>query len=137
MAAKQVKKIAMVSAMIVTRRLYSSEKIKKHSNIVFPSLNVDSSIPEVKVSLCVNENLIKENSYIIFLLVLISYTSLDMLKPSKVVDNDGWMDDPRGIGCSMDGKWAVADKTNGCVYLYDSEDQLVIGMVISFVVQLE
>ena len=107
MAAKQVKKIAMVSAMIVTKHLYSSEKIKKHSNIVFPSLNVDSSIPEVKVSLCVNENLIKENSYIIFLLVLISYTSLDMLKPSKVVDNDGWMDDPRGIGCSMDGKWAV------------------------------
>ena len=70
-----------------------------------PSLNVDSSIPEVKVSLCVNENLIKENSYIIS--ASPNYTSLDMLKPSKVVDNDGWMDDPRGIGCSMDGKWAV------------------------------
>ena len=99
MAAKQVKKIAMVSAMIVTKHLYSSEKIKKHSNIVFPSLNVDSSIPEVKVSLCVNENLIKENFYTIP--ASPNYTSLDMLKPSKEVDNDGRMDDPRGIGCSM------------------------------------
>ena len=51
------------------------------------------------------------------------YTSLS--KPSKIVNNDGKMGKPRGIGCSRNGKWAVADETNHSVYLYDGEDQLV------------
>ena len=41
------------------------------------------------------------------------------------MNNDGRMDGPRGIGFSRNGKWAVADRFNHCVYLYDGEDQLV------------
>ena len=35
------------------------------------------------------------------------------------------MGQPWGIGFSRNGKWAVADYSNHCVYLYDGEDQLV------------
>jgi len=31
-----------------------------------------------------------------------------------------------GIGFSYNGKWAVAETFNDCVYLYDGEDQLVM-----------
>ena len=45
------------------------------------------------------------------------YTSLS--KPSKT---DGRMGRPWGIGFSRNGKWAIMDWSNHCVYLYDGEE---------------
>ena len=49
------------------------------------------------------------------------YTSLH--KASKIMNNDGRMGRPWGIGFYKNGNWAVADHYNHCVYLYDAEDQ--------------
>ena len=35
------------------------------------------------------------------------------------------MDEPWGIGCSRDDKWAVTHLKNDFIHLYNSEDQLV------------
>ena len=42
--------------------------------------------------------------------------------PSKRVNDDGRMGEPWGIAFGKDGMWAVA---NHCVYLFDSQDQVV------------
>ena len=101
------------------------EKIKKQSKITHPYINVDCFLPhqvgEVKVSVCVNGKYIKGSPYSVA--DSCDYTSLS--KPSKIVNKDGKMSGPQGIGFSRNGKWAVADWSNHCVYLYDGEDQLV------------
>ena len=86
---------------------------------------VPHQVGEVKVSVCVNGEHIKGSPYSV--VVSRDYTSL--CKPSKIVNNDGRMGRPWGIGFSRNGKWAVADNSNHCVYLYDGEDQLVRKMV--------
>ena len=50
------------------------------------------------------------------------HTTLD--KPSKIVNNDGKMGQPWGIAFGRDGVWAVVDRSNECVYIFDSHNQL-------------
>jgi len=65
---------------------------------------------EVKVSVCVNEKQIKGNTYSVVV-------SCALSKPSKILDNDSRMGQPCSIGISRNGKWAVTDWSNDCVYL--------------------
>ena len=51
------------------------------------------------------------------------YTTID--KPSKVVNEGGRMGILLGIAVGRDGIWAVTDASNNCVWIFDSEDQLV------------
>ncbi|XP_065909000.1 E3 ubiquitin-protein ligase TRIM71-like [Dysidea avara] len=88
---------------------------------VYVACFVPHQVGEVKVSVCVNGEQIKGSPYSV--VASRDYTSLN--KPSKIVNNDGRMGEPFGIGFSRNGKWAVADWSNHCVYLYDGEDQLV------------
>jgi len=88
---------------------------------VYVACFVPHKIGKVKLSACINGEHIKGSPYSI--VVSRDYTSLS--KPSKIVNNDGRMGKPWGIGFSSNGKWAVADRSNDYVYLYDSEDQLV------------
>ena len=46
--------------------------------------------------------------------------------PNKVVNNSGRMGQPWGIAYGSYGVWAVADRTNHCVYVFDGQDQLVL-----------
>jgi len=46
--------------------------------------------------------------------------------PDKIVNNNGRMGQPWGIAYSSYGIWAVADRTNHCVYVFDGQDQLVL-----------
>jgi len=46
--------------------------------------------------------------------------------PDKIVSNSGRMGQPWGIAYGSYGVWAVADRTNHCVYVFDSQDQLVL-----------
>ena len=45
--------------------------------------------------------------------------------PNKMVDDSGRMGRPWGIAFGKDGVWAVTDTSNHCVYIFDSEDQVV------------
>jgi len=51
------------------------------------------------------------------------YSSLD--KSNKIVNDEGRMGKPWGIALGEDGFWAVADHSNHCVCIFDSQDQLV------------
>ncbi|XP_065897985.1 E3 ubiquitin-protein ligase TRIM71-like isoform X2 [Dysidea avara] len=89
---------------------------------VYMASFVPPKVGEVKILVCVNGELIQGGPYSI--VASRDYTSLS--KPSKILNKDGSMGKPWGIGFnSKSGRWAVADATNNCVYLYDSEDQFV------------
>ena len=138
-AAKQVKKIvnslscnpicSKYPKYLSCHRSYSvkyPEKIKKEPKITCSCISVGCFSPhqvgEVKISVRVNGKHIKGSPYSVA--ASCDYTSLSK-RPSKIVNNDGGMGELWGIGCSRNGKWAVADESNHCVYLYDGEDQLV------------
>ena len=88
---------------------------------VYVACIVPHQVGEEEVSVCVNGEQIKGSPYNV--VASHDYTSLN--KPSKIVNNEGRMARPWGIGFSRNGKWAVADCTSHCVYLYDGEDHLV------------
>jgi len=94
--------------------------ISNNNDGVYVPCFVPHQIGEMNLSVCVNEEHIKGCPYNV--VASRGYTSL--CKPSKIVNNDGTMGNPRSIGFSSNGKWAVANWSNHCVYLYDSEDQL-------------
>ena len=45
--------------------------------------------------------------------------------PNKIVNLGGTMGEPWGIAFGKDGVWAVTDHSDHCVYIFDSQDQLV------------
>ena len=47
--------------------------------------------------------------------------------PNKIINDGGHgaMGEPWGIAFGKDGMWAVADHSNHCVYIFDSQDQVV------------
>ena len=83
---------------------------------------VSQQVGEVKVSVFVNGEQIKGSPYSVTV-IMRDYTSVN--KPSKIVNNDGNMGQPWGIAFGKNGMWAVADYSNHCVYILDSEDQFV------------
>ncbi|XP_065909002.1 E3 ubiquitin-protein ligase TRIM71-like [Dysidea avara] len=95
--------------------------VSDNNDGVYVACFVPHQVGEVKVSVCVNGEQINGSPYSV--VVSRDYTSLS--KPIKIVNNDGRMSRPWGIGFSRNGKWAVAVPYNHCVYLYDGEDQLV------------
>ena len=46
-------------------------------------------------------------------------------KPRKIVTNDSKLGNPWGIAFGKDGVWAVADYSNNCVCMFDSQDKLI------------
>ena len=76
---------------------------------------------EVKLSVFVNGRHIKGSPYSVS--VHRNYLALDI--PSKVMNDDGRMGLPQCIAFGKDGMWAVADSTNHCVYIFDSQDRVV------------
>lgn len=57
--------------------------------------------------------------------VMVGRNYLAIERPIKVINNEGKMGHPWGIAFGKDGRWAVADCTNSCVYTYDTDDKLV------------
>jgi len=85
--------------------------VSDNNDGVYVPCFVPNQIGEVKVSICVNGEHIKGSPYSV--VASRDYTSLS--KPSKIVNNDGRMGTPWGIGFSSNGKWAVADYSNLCI----------------------
>ena len=76
---------------------------------------------EVKLSVVINGRHIQGSPYSVS--VCRNYFALHF--PSKIVNDDGRMGQPWGIAFGKDGMWAVADHSNHCVYIFDSQDQVV------------
>ena len=76
---------------------------------------------DVKLSVIINGKHIKGSPHIIS--VCRNYHSLKV--PSKIVNDGGRMGKPRSIAFSKDGMWVVSDKSNHCVYIFNSQDQMV------------
>ena len=81
---------------------------------------VAEQVGEAKLSVSINGEQIKGSPYNI---VVRNYQAID--KPSKIVNNNGSMGEPWGVACSKNGLWAVADRSNYCVYIFDDKNQLV------------
>ena len=82
---------------------------------------VANQVGEVKLSATIKGQQIEGSPFNIK--VYGKYTTID--KPSKVVNEGGWMGEPWSIAFGRDGMWAVTDGTNHCVWMYDKDDQLV------------
>ena len=76
---------------------------------------------EVKLLVCIEGEQIKASPYTV--VIHKPYTAID--QPSKVINNNGQMGKPWGIAFGRDGMWAVADHSKHCIYVFDSEDQLI------------
>ena len=83
---------------------------------------VASQYGDVRLSVIINGRHIKRSPYGIF--VQRNYRTLNV--PSKVIDDGGRMGEPWGIAFGKDGIWAATDSTNHCVYLFDSQDQVIM-----------
>ena len=81
---------------------------------------VPRQVGEVKLSVFVNGQQIKGSPYSV---MVRDYTSVN--KPSKIVNNNGNMGTTWGIAFGKNGMWAIADRSNHCMYIFDGEDQLI------------
>ena len=81
---------------------------------------VAEQVGEAKLSVSINGEQIKGSPYSI---VVRNYQTID--KPCKTVNDNGSMGEPWGVAFGRNGLWAVADKSNHCVYILDDKDQLV------------
>ena len=76
-------------------------------------------IGEIYLSVFVNEHKIKGSPFKIMV-------QEHIIKPSKIITkNEYSFDQLWGIACSNNGTWAVANWKKNCVYIFDSQDNLI------------
>ncbi|XP_065916038.1 tripartite motif-containing protein 2-like [Dysidea avara] len=81
---------------------------------------IANHVGEIRLSVIINKQHIKGSPYLVN--VHRNYRAMD--KPNKIVDGGG-LKHPRGIAFGKDGVWAVVDESNHCVWMFDSQDQLI------------
>ena len=92
-----------------------------HDGSYTASFTSPHQLGEVALSVFVDGQQIKGCPYTV--MVRRNYNSLG--RPNKVQNIDGSMDEPWGVAVSRDGKWAVSDWSNHCVYIFNNKDQLI------------
>lgn len=75
-------------------------------------------VGEAKLSICVSGRQIKGSPYNV--IIRESFTSIK--EPSKIISIDNDRCEPWSIACDKNNKWAVTDKKNECVYIYNSKN---------------
>ena len=96
--------------------------IKDNQDGRYEACFVAKQTGEVKLSVIINGRHIKGSPYSVSMHR--NYLALDV--PSKVVNDGGRMGKPWGIAFGKDGMWAVADRINQRVYIFDSQDRVVV-----------
>ena len=81
---------------------------------------IANHVGELRLSVTINKRHIKGSPYLVN--VHRNYRVMD--KPNKIVDGGG-LKLPWGIAFGKDGVWAVGDESNHCVWMFDSQDQLI------------
>ena len=94
--------------------------VKDNQDGTYSASVVPKQAGEVKLSVIINGRHIQGSPYSV---MCRNYLALNV--PSKIVNDDGRMGGPWGIAFGKDGMWAVADHSNHCVYIFDSQDQVV------------
>ena len=82
---------------------------------------VANQVGEVKLSVTIKGQQIKGSPFNVK--VRGKYTAID--KPSKVVTKSGRMGAPWGIAFGRNGVWAVTDRSNHCVRIFDSHGKII------------
>ena len=100
-----------------------SVQVKDNNDGSYMASFAVQQVRELKLSVAINGQQIKGSPYSLVVQQLVDYTKVG--KPSKIVNNDGNMGKSWGIAFSKNGKWAVADTTKHCVYIFDEQDQLI------------
>ena len=95
--------------------------VKDNQDGTYSASVVPKQAGEVKLSVIINGRHIQGSPYNVS--VCRNYFALNI--PSKTVNGDRRMGGPFGIAFGKDGMWAVADHSNHCVYIFDSQDQVV------------
>ena len=95
--------------------------VKDNQDGTYSASVVSQQAGEVKLSVIINGRHIQGSPYSFS--VCRNYFALNV--PSKTVNGDGRLGQPWGIAFGKDGMWAVADFSNHCVYIFDSQDQVV------------
>ena len=96
--------------------------IKDNQDGSYSASFVASQSGEFKLSVTINGRRIKRSPYSI--IVLRNYRLLNV--SSKVINDGERMSRPWGIAFSKDGMWAATDSRNNRVYMFDSQDQVVM-----------
>ena len=96
-------------------------EVKDNKDGSYSASFVANQIGEVKLSVTIKGQQIKGSPFNIK--VHGKYTTID--KPNKLVNEGGKMGEPCGIAFGRDGMYAVADRSNNCVWIFDRQDQLV------------
>ena len=94
--------------------------VKDNQDGTYSASVVPKQAGEVKLSVIINGRHIQGSPYSVRCR---NYFALNV--PSKTVNGDGRLGGPFGIAFGKDGMWAVADHSNHCVYIFDSQDQVV------------
>ena len=94
--------------------------VKDNQDGTYSASVVSQQAGEVKLSVIINGRHIQGSPYSVRCR---NYFALNV--PSKTVNDDGRMGEPWGIAFGKDGMWAVVDRSNPCVYIFDSQDQVV------------
>ena len=95
--------------------------VKDNQDGTYSASVVPKQAGEVKLSVIINGRHIQGSPYSVS--VCRNYLALNV--PSKIINNDRRLGEPWGIAFGKDGMWAVADRSNHCVYIFDSQDQVV------------
>ena len=95
-------------------------EIKDNKDGSYSASFVANHVGELRLSVTINKQHIKGSPYLVN--VHRNYHTLD--KPNKIVD-EGGLKQPWGIAFGKDGVWAVGDGNNHCVWMFDSQDQLI------------
>ena len=97
-------------------------KVKDNNDGSYSASFVAKQVEEVKLSITIEGDHIKGSPYTVMVQPR-DYKTVN--KPRKIVNDDGKMGSPWGIAFGKDGVWAVADYSNHCVYIFDSQDRLI------------
>jgi len=111
-----------VSVQLEGTQLENSVSIKDNQDGSYMANFSAQETGKVKVSVFVDEKEISQSPYFVAIRKMPSSVHA---KPSKVIDNNGNMDEPWGIAFRKDGSWAAADWSNHCVYLFNKDDKLL------------
>ena len=98
-------------------------KITDNNDGSYVASIVPQQVREAKLSVSINGEQIKGSPYSIVVQGHRNYQSIN--KSCKIVDDNGSMGQPWGVAFGRNGLWAVADRSNHCVYIFDDKDQLV------------
>ena len=94
--------------------------VKDNKDGSYSATFVANQTGELKLLVIINGKHIKGSPYT---LTCRNYLALNV--PSKVINDGGKMGKPWGVAFGEYGMWAVADQSNHCVCIFDSQDQLV------------